>query len=239
MMESLQTGRAFGLSILAGLAAGAVLAGINLAIVQPYTVALADLEIENLLAEGEFDEEEFDTQLQSVYYSQLYGSVIIGLAAGTGLAGTVATSKRMISPLKASLIITGIAWFVLYVIPAVKYPPSPSATFDPGMAGPYQMLFAGYTAMSGLAALGIAFGFRKIKRREKALGAAALYLVVVAGAFFAFPDYKSEDDSLLPQPAIAAWRSAISLSITIFWFSLGIICGLLWIYGSKSAGKGI
>jgi predicted cobalt transporter CbtA len=235
-MEHLQTGRAFGLSILAGLVAGGVLAGINVAIVQSYTAVLADLEIENLLEEGEFDEEEFDIQLQSIYYSQLYGSVIIGLAAGTGLGGTFVAGKIRLSPFKAALLIAGIAWFVLYIIPTVKYPPSPTATFDPEMTGTYQTLLAGYTAVSGLAALGIAFGFRKINRKGKVLGAAALYLVVVAGAYFAFPPYPSEDDSLLPQPAISAWRSAISLSMNAFWFLLGIICGLLWTYGIKRPG---
>ncbi|MGI0048847.1 MAG: hypothetical protein ACREAW_04845, partial [Nitrososphaera sp.] len=77
-MEHLQTGRAFGLSILAGLIAGGVLAGVNVALVQPYTAALADIELENLLAEGEFDEEVFDAQLQSIYFAQLYGPIIAG-----------------------------------------------------------------------------------------------------------------------------------------------------------------
>jgi hypothetical protein len=236
-MEHLQTGRAFGLSILAGLITGGILAGINMALVQPYTTALADLELENLLAEGEFDEEEFDAQLQSIYFSQLYGSIIIGLAAGALVGGAFVVGKIRTSPFKAALLIAGIVWFALYVIPAVKYPPSPEAMFDPEAAGTYQMLLAGYTAVSGLSALGIALGFRKIKRKEKAFGAAALYLAVIAGAFFAFPDYQSENDAFLPQPVLNAWRSAISLSMTAFWFALGIICGLLWAYGSKGVGK--
>jgi hypothetical protein len=240
MMEQLQTGRAFGLSILAGLLAGGVLAGINTALVQHYTAALADIELENLLAEGEFFEEDFDARLQSIYFSQQYGSIAAGLAAGAGMgASFVVISRTKTSPLKAALAIAGIAWFVLYVIPAVKYPPSPEATFDPEVAGTYQVLLAGYTAVSGLAALAIAFGFRKIKRKEKALGAAALYLVVVAGAFFVFPDFQSEDDSFLPQPVVSGWRSAVSLSMTVFWFALGTICGLLWTYGSKSAVKSV
>src|SRR5438093_6129063 len=136
MIEHLQMGGTFGLSILAGLVAGGVLAGINVALVQPYTSALADIEIENLLAEGEFDEEEFDVQLHGIYYSQLYGSIITGLVAGAGLGGTIVAGKIRTSQFKAALTIAGIAWFVLYVIPTVKYPPSPSATFDPELAGP-------------------------------------------------------------------------------------------------------
>jgi hypothetical protein len=230
-MEHLQTGRTFWLSILAGLAAGGILAGINIVLVQPYTAAFADIELETLLAEGEFDEEEFDARLQSIYFSQLYGSVIIGLAAGVLVGGIFVAGRSRTNPVKAAVLIAGIAWFVLYVIPAVKYPPSPETVFDPEAAGTYQTLLAGYTAVSGLSVLGIAFGFRKVKRKEKVFGAAALYLVVVAGAFFAFPSFQSEDDPFLPQPIINGWRSAISLSMTVFWFVLGIVTGLLWQYG--------
>lgn len=231
MMEHLQTGRAFGLSILAGLIAGGVLAGINAALVQPYTAALAEIELENLLAEGEFDEEVFDAQLQSIYFAQLYGPAIAGIAAGALTGGAFVVSRIRMDPLKAAVLIAGIAWFALYVIPTVKYPPSPEAMFDPEAAVTYQLLLAGYTAVSGLTALGIAFGFRRVKRKDRMYGAAALYLAVIAGAFFAFPDFQSEDDQFLPQPILNAWRSAVSLSMTAFWFALGAVAGLLWKHG--------
>ena len=233
MME-LQTGRTFGLSILAGLIAGGILAGINAALVQPYTMLLADIELENLLAEGEFDEDEFDAQLQSINAFQLYGSVAVGLAGGALVGGSFVVNRTKIAPVKAALLIAGIAWFALYVVPTVKYPPSPEAMFDPETAAIYQPLLAGYTAVSGLAAAAIAFGFGRVKRKEKAFGAAAVYLAVVAGAFFAFPAYSGDDTSQISQSVLTAWRSAISLSMTAFWFALGAICGLLWKYGSRS-----
>jgi hypothetical protein len=58
-----------------------------MAIVQPYTRSLADIEIENLFAEGEFDEDEFDLQLQSIYLLQVHCSIAIGLAGGVLLGG--------------------------------------------------------------------------------------------------------------------------------------------------------
>lgn len=229
-------GRTFSLAILAGLVAGGILAGINLLLVQPYTTTLADMELENLLAEGEFDEAEFDAQLQSIYFSRQYGSVAIGLGGGTFVGGAFVISKTRMAPLKASLLTVGIAWFAIYVIPTVKYPPSPEAAFNAEAAALYQTLLAGYTIVSGLAALAIALSFRMVKREDKVFGAAALYLVTVAAAFYAFPDYQSEDDSLLPQPILNAWRSAISLSMTVFWLALGAIAGLLWTYGGKKRG---
>jgi putative cobalt transporter subunit CbtA len=234
MMESLQAGRTFGLSVLAGLIAGGILAGINAALLQPYTLLLADTELDNLLAEGEFDEDEFDSKLQSINAFQMYGSVAIGLAGGALVGGTFMVSRPKLAPVKAALLIVGIAWFVLYVVPTVKYPPSPEAMFDPDVAIVYQPLLASYTAVSGLAAAAIAFGFSRVERKEKVFGAAALYLMVVAVAFFVFPDNFGDDVSQVPQLVLASWRSAISLSITVFWFVLGIICGLLWKYGSTS-----
>jgi hypothetical protein len=237
MMENLQTGRAFGLSILAGLIAGGILVAINMALVQPYVFALSDVELENLFAEGEFDEEEFDARLQSIYFSQLYVPIATGVAAGALVGGAFVFGKIRMEPVKAALVIAGIAWFVLYVVPAVKYPPSPAAMFGSEEAGTHQALLAGYTAVSGMAALVIAFGFSRVKRKEKALGAAALYVAVAAGAFFAFPDLQVEDDSFVPQPLLSGWRSAVSLSMTAFWFALGAIAGLLWKHRSKGTVK--
>lgn len=233
----IEAGRTFGLAILAGVIAGGILAGINIALVQPYTMLLADIELENLFAEGEFDEEEFDAQLQSIQFSQQYGAIAIGLGGGALVGCAFIASRTKIGPLKAALAIAGIAWLALYVVPAVKYPPSPEAMFSPDAAAVYQPLLAGYTAVSGLAAAAIAFGFSKVKRKEKVFGAGAVYLAVVASAFFAFPDYQSEDDSLLSQPVLSAWRSAISLSMTAFWFVLGSISGALWTYGGKKVVK--
>lgn len=233
MIRTSQAGKAFALSILAGLIAGGMLVGINVALVQPYTLALAEIELENLLAEGEFDEFEYDAQLQSIYFLQLYGSIVMGLAGGALVGSVFLVGKITMCPLKAALLIVAISWFVLYVIPIVKYPPSVEVMFDPEMAHSYQTRLAGYTAVSGLSALGIAHGFRKVKLKQKVYAAAALYLAMVAGAFFAFPDFQSEDDQFLPQSILSAWRSSISLSITAFWFTLGVICGFLWSYGIK------
>jgi len=237
MKEPSQAGKVFALSILAGLIAGGILVGINVALVRPYTMALADIELENLLAEGEFDELEYEAQLQSIYFLQLYGSIIMGIAGGALVGGVFLAGKITLSPLKATLLIAGIAWFVLYVIPTVKYPPSVEVMFDPETASTYQTLLAGYTIVSGLSAMGIAYGVLKAKMKQKAYAAAALYLAVVAGAFFAFPDFQSEDDPFLPQSILNAWRSSVSLSITGFWFSLGVICGLLWSFGIKNQMK--
>lgn len=253
MIASLQSSRVFALSILAGLIAGGIAVAANAALVQPYTNAIVELWIDELLAEGEFDEEEFDLQTQSIYSSQVTGYIINGLAAGALVGGvyvfsssssssssnsklpTAAAARTTItSPFKVAVMIAGAAWFVLYVVPAVKYPPSPEALLDSEAAGSYYPLYAGYVTVSGLSALGIATGFRRVKRKDKVFGMAALYLAVMAAVFFAFPDYQ-EDTLLFPQPVVNAWRASISAAMTALWFAAGMISGLLWTYGRKSA----
>jgi len=251
MIASLQSSRVFALSILAGLIAGGIAVAANAALVQPYTNAIVELWIDELLAEGEFDEEEFDLQAQSIYSSQVTGYIINGLAAGALVGGVyvfsssssnsklptaaATTTTTITSPFKVAVMIAGAAWFVLYVVPAVKYPPSPEALLDSGAAGSYYPLYAGYVTVSGLSALGIATGFRRVKRKDKMFGMAALYLAVMAAVFFAFPDYQ-EDTLLFPQqPVVNAWRASISAAMTALWFAAGMISGLLWTYGRKSA----
>jgi hypothetical protein len=250
MVASLQSSRVFALSILAGLIAGGIAVAVNAALVQPYTNAIVELGIDELLAEGEFDEEEFDLQAQSIYSSQVTGYIINGLAAGALVGGVYVFSSSssnsklptaaattiitITSPFKIAVMIAGAAWFVLYVVPAVKYPPSPEALLDSEAAGSYYLLYAGYVTVSGLSALGIATGFRRVKRKDKVFGMAALYLAVMAAVFFAFPDYQ-EDTLLFPQPVVNAWRAFISATMTALWFAAGMISGLLWTYGRKSA----
>lgn len=230
----MSAGRAFALSILAGIIASGVLMAVNAALVQPYTNALADMEIEEQLAEGEFDEDEFDAQMQSIDNLQRTGSIALGLAGGALVGGAHFFARSIkASPVIIGLMIAGAAWFALYVIPSVKYPPNLEALFDPESR--YYSLAAAYLAISGLAALGVAAGFSRIKRKNKAFGAAAIYLAIVAVAFFAFPGF--EDANYLPQPLLAEWRSAIAAAMTAFWFSLGIMAGLMWKYGGKRAVK--
>jgi hypothetical protein len=246
MIASLQSSRVFALSILAGLIASGIAVAANAALVQPYTNAIVELWIDELLAEGEFDEEEFDLQAQSIYSSQVTGYIINGLAAGALVGGVyvfssssssnskLPTAAAATSPFKVAVMIAGAAWFVLYVVPAVKYPPSPEALLDSEAAGSYYPLYVGYVTVSGLSALGIATVFRRVKRKDKVFGMAALYLAVMAAVFFAFPDYQ-EDTLLFPQPVVNAWRASISAAMTALWFAAGMISGLLWTYGRKSA----
>jgi hypothetical protein len=222
--------RGFATSVLAGLIAGGVLEGLNLAIIQPYIDLISENTIDELMADGEYDEEEFDSKLRSIYLSQTVGALAMGLGAGALIGGARVFGKRTFGEISYAILIAGIAWFVLYAVPAAKYPPSAAALFYDEAGAEYYPLYFGYVALSGFAALGVAIAFRRFEGRNKLFGMAALYLVIVAVAFFLFPAY--DQDSLFDQSILNSWRAATSAAMTAFWFSAGGIAGLLWKYGS-------
>jgi hypothetical protein len=228
MMESVQKVRIFALSILAGLIAGGILAALNLVVLQPYLDLLTEDIIDELLADGEFDEDEFDSQGRAVYLGQTAGSAVMGMAAGALVGGVLVFAKRNVG-IADALLIAGISWFVLYAMPAAKYPPSPIAMFNGEAAAEYYPLYFGYLALSGMAAVGVVGGFRKMQGRNKYFGMAAVYLGIIAIAYFVFPSY--ERDLTSDQSVLNSWRAVFSATTAIFWFSTGGIAGVFSVYG--------
>jgi hypothetical protein len=235
MNARLWDGRIFLLSLLSGLVAGGIVAALNMTLLKPYTDAVGEIILDELIANGEYDEEYFDSLLQTLYLTQTGGSVAIGVAAGALIGGTyILGNKADSSRVKNAVVIAGIAWFVLYFVPAVKYPPSLQAIYDAEAASSYYPSYYGYVAISGLSALAIAVGFRKIAVRNKVFAMAALYMAAGAAAFLLFPDYQF--DANLPAQTINSWRVSISIAMTTLWFAAGILCGILWTY---AGGKGV
>ena len=227
-------GRVFALSISASLLAGAVLVAMNLLVVNQYIEPMADLYFDFLLEEGMMDEDEFDAMLQSLYTWQVAFPLAIGPATGALVAGAYLKIRK--DAFKVALAVAGAAWLSLYVMPVLKYPYSPDALFIPEAAGAYTTIFASYSAASGLAALGSAFALAKTGRKNWHIGAAGVYLAIVAGLFFAFPSYPEIE--IVSLSLLGAWRSASAAAMTAFWFTLGIVAGVL-LERKNGAGRGI
>ena len=228
-------GRVFALSIAAGLLAGMVLVAMNLIVVNQHIEPLADLYFDFLLEEGMMDDEdEFDAMLQSLYAWQVAFPLAIGPAAGALVAGAYIKIRK--DAFKVALAVAGVAWLSLYVMPVIKYPYSPDALFIPEAAGTYMTLFASYSAASGLAALGSAFALAKTGKKNWYIGAAGVYLAIVAGLYFAFSSYPETE--IVPLSLLGAWRSANAAAMTAFWFTLGIVAGIL-LERKNGAGRGI
>ena len=217
----MQSGRAFALTIASGAVAAAVLVAMNYLVAGPYVSELEFEYVNTKLAEGLYIEEDIESALQAQHFWRTGLPLAMGVGGGALVA--IVYSKRGKSAFMVALAVAAAAWFSLYVMPGLKYPLVPDILFDPAAAGQYTTLFAGYSAISGLAALGTTIGFAKTGRKNWYFGAAGVYLAIAACLYAAFPT--------LPEPEfydralLGAWRSATAAGITAFWFTLGIMAG--------------
>ena len=226
--------RTIGLGVLAGLIAGGILATLQIVLVRPFVDSLSGEWLGYQTATGQFDEDLFNQQLQSIYLYGVAGSLAVGVAAGalvgaiiafagrTAMAGHAASGSRI----GMAVAITGVLWFVFTVVPSVKYPVDPTAIFDPSVASQFDLLLGAYTALSGASALGSILLFKRFARRTKWFGAAALYLTLIAVISVVFPEIIHPDQPFA-QGDIASWRAALSASNAAFWLLLGLIAGIL------------
>lgn len=228
--------RVFALSLAAGVAAGAVLVAMNFFVIGPYVQQMSDAYVEAQLSEGDFVEEEFDANMQALDIWQVAFPMAIGVAGGALVAVTYLRTGK--NAFKVALVVAGAAWFSLSMVPALKYPYDPDMLFNPDAAGQYRVLFATYAASSGAAALGSFIALSKTKRKNWYLGGAGVYLAIAAILFFVFPDYTQPD--IVRMSLVSAWRSASAGGMAAFWFTLGILAGvLLEREEKKGAGRGI
>lgn len=233
----MHTTRVIAVSIAAGIVAGLILAAFNSTVARPYIVKLADDYSTFLEVTGELDFDEYERSLRSLYLWQTAGPIIMGGVSGGAFAAVYA-KFRTSKPLMTALMIVGVAWFSLYAMPAAKYPSSLEALFDQEAARSYYSLYASYSAISGLAALGSAIAFSKTKRKNWPFGAAGVYLAIAAAMYFVFPSYPEVD--YVDLQLLNGWRSVSAAGMTAFWFLLGIIAGvLLEFLGRKDAEKAI
>lgn len=222
--------------MLSGAVAAAVLIAMNYLVAGPYVSELEFQYIEIKLAEGFYVEEDIDQALQMQHFWRTGFPVIMGIGGGALI--TLAYAKRGKGAFMLALSVAAAAWFSLYVMPALKYPLVPDVVFDPASAGEYARLFAGYSAVSGLAALGAAIGFAKTGRKNWYFGAAGVYIAIIAGLYVVFPSLPETE--FYDTEFLGAWRSATAGGMTAFWFTLGILAGaLLEREEKKGAGRGI
>lgn len=219
----MQASRVFAVCVGAGALAGALMLAINIVVVQSWLDQLADHYTEEFLLSGDFGEEEFDQMLANARLQNLGLPMAYGVLGGVLV--TVAYLRVRKDAFKVALVVAGAAWFSLYVMPAAKYPANPDTLFNPEGDGGYFALFAGYSAASGLAALGSAVGFAKTKRRNWYIGAAGVYLGIIGALYFVFPAFPELEP--VPKELLVGWQGGIAAGVTAMWFTLGIVSGAL------------
>lgn len=219
------------ITLIAGAIAGTVLSIINQGIVEPYIERAIALENQKAMSAGEMiNPLQFENYRIWQKSGEIAAGTILGLSLGA-LFGIVYAYSRSSIPAsnerKKALILAGVMWFVLFLIPALKYPANPPAVGDPETLYYRQSLYIAYLAISGFSALGLAFLYRKMGNiQSKKLVVPVTYAAVMLVAYFAMPP--NPDAITAPMDLVVGFRIAGGFTMSVFWGLLGIIFGTLW-----------
>jgi predicted cobalt transporter CbtA len=215
-------------TLFSGALAGIVLAILNQGIVEPYIERAIAIENQRAAAHGEMINP-IDFEAYRVW--QKGGSVaagaVLGMSYGALFGLVFAYSRNSLTgstDVKKALVLAGIMWFVLYVVVELKYPANPPAVGDPATIGLRQSLWVAMISISGLSALGLSF-MRKRAGMPK-FAPAGIYAAIVIAAFFALP--ANPDAITAPTDLVNGFRFASGATMTVFWFLMGAILGMLW-----------
>jgi predicted cobalt transporter CbtA len=224
------------ITLFSGAIAGIILGLVNQAIVEPFIDKAISIETQRHIATGE----SIDTAQQSQYRMwQKGGEVVAAAMYGVSLSalfGIVFVYSRHSLPgftsKKKALFLAAIMFFVIFLIPALKYPANPPAVGNPSTIYYREMSYVGFIAVSGFSALALALSYRKLKtylsekKTTVMLTVSLIYAIIIIGAYLAFPP--NPDKVTIPMNLIISFRIASVCSIGIFWGVLGMIVGLFW-----------
>src|ERR687895_2680932 len=218
-------------TLLAGAIAGTILGAINQVAVEPYIDRAVELETHNANQSSQIiNSAEFTAYRLWQRGGEIVAGTILGLSIGS-LFGIVFAYTHSSVPgsnnKKKALIVAGIMWFVLFLMPALKYPANPPAVGDPETIYYRQSLYIAFLAISGLSALGLAFLYRKLSKvRVKKVIVPAVYAALMTGAYIALPP--NPDAINVPMDLVTGFRIASGFTMSMFWALLGVILGAFW-----------
>lgn len=219
------------ITLLAGAIAGTILGAINQVAVEPYIDHAVELEMQNTNQSSQIiNPAEFTAYRLWQRGGEMLAGTILGLSIGS-LFGIVFAYTHNSVPgsnnKKKALIVAGIMWFVLFLIPALKYPANPPAVGDPETIYYRQSLYVAFLVISGFSALGLAFLYRKMGALniKKAIIPVA-YAAIISGAYLAMP--ANPDPINAPMDLVMGFRITSAITISMFWGLLGVIFGTFW-----------
>ena len=217
--------------LLSGASSGLIYGAVNFVIVEPYLDQAIGLENQGLFESGE---EENTPTFQANYEAyrvwqksgQILASVIFGTSIGS-LFGIVFAFSRDSLPgrsyIHRSLLLAAVMWFVLYLIPFLKYPANPPTVGDTETVFLRTIMYVSFIAISGIGAIVFYKLFKRLDKKYVAIGGYAALIVV---SFIVMPD--NPDDISAPMTLVNEFRLMSALAVTSLWLSLGVILGFLW-----------
>ena len=219
--------------LVSGALAGLVHGTVNFTIVEPYLDQAIGLENESLFASGEAEDTlEFWAEYESYRIwqksGQVLAGVILGLAMGS-LFGIVYALSRNSLPGKndvtKSVILAGIMWLTIYIIPFLKYPANPPTVGDGETVMLRAILYVSFIVLSGISVVIFYKLSRKLQNNKKYFGLFG-YVIFITILFFVMPE--NPDEITAPMNLVNEFRLMSVLGVSSFWLSVGLILGLFW-----------
>lgn len=219
--------------LISGALAGLIHGTVNFAIVEPYLDQAIGIENQNLFASGEEeDTPEFWVEYEGYRIWQKSGQILAGVILGTSIGalfGIVFVLSKNSLPgshyVKKSLLLAGIMWVTLYLIPFLKYPANPPTVGDSETVVLRAILYLSFIAISGMGVV----AFYKLSKRfqnNKKLVSLIGYGIFISTVFFVMPE--NPDEITAPMNLVNEFRLMSVLGVSSFWVSVGIILGLFW-----------
>ena len=225
------------ITLLSGAIAGILLGLINQIVVEPFIDKAISIETQLHISKGE----SVDITQQAKYRiwqkgGEVAAATIYGVSLSALFGIVFVYSRASLSGSnnkKKALFLASIMFFVLFLIPALKYPTNLPSVGDPSTIYYREILYVGVIAISGFTTLALAISYRKLKRRhvlpDKTVSMVivpSIYAAIMIVTYLVFPP--NPDKVTVPTNLVMGFRIASMFTIGVFWAVLGAIVGLLW-----------
>jgi len=219
--------------LLSGCFAGVIHGFTNLAIVEPYLDEAIGIENENLFESGEEeDTPQFQAEYESYRIWQKGGQVLAGAILGTSMGalfGMVFAFSKNVLPgkhhVKKALVLSGIMYVTIYLIPFLKYPANPPTVGDVDTVVFRSILYLSFIAISGLGAVGFYQLFKRLQTGKRILAIIG-YAAFISAVFFLMPE--NPDEVTAPMELVNGFRIMSVVTVSIFWIAVAVILGSFW-----------
>ncbi|KEQ56853.1 putative cobalt transporter subunit protein [Marine Group I thaumarchaeote SCGC RSA3] len=219
--------------LVSGAIAGTIHGMTNLVMVEPYLDEAIGIENQNLFASGEEeDTPQFWVEYNSYRDWQKGGQVLAGAILGTSvgaLFGIVYALSRHALPgkndLRKTLVLAGIMWLTIYLIPFLKYPANPPTVGDGETVVLRAVLYLSFIAISGFGAVGLYQLYKRLKQNTKVLAFVG-YAVFIGIVFALMPP--NPDEVTAPMDLVDGFRAMSAVAVSVFWVSVAVVLGSLW-----------
>lgn len=219
--------------LLSGAFAGMIHGSVNMVIVEPYLDEAIGIENQNMFESGEAEDTlEFWIEYEGYRQWQKGGQILAGVILGTSIGalfGIVYVLSRNSLPgsndVKKALVLSGLMWLVIYLIPFLKYPANPPTVGETETVVLRGILYLSFIAISGFAAVGFYKLSKKLQSKRKFVALAG-YIAFISIVFVVMPD--NPDKITAPMDLVNGFRLMSVVGVSAYWISLGFVLGILW-----------